>query len=302
MLSLLGFGKRRRTSKKSKKSKSAKGRKPDSRLLKICKRLKIKVTLKRGSKRVYKSTRVLKKATVKKLRLIKKKKLLQKKKLQKKKKSSRRSRIGSRRVKRSSMKTMSEMEFGRHRRRAAFGNCAYSKPMNMVSFGRRKAKSVKSRAAAMKAFKAFYRRHCRSSAMGRRMRFGSGGNPALSNSMGYEFCPSGMGGVLGATSTGLFPSPCGPMNTAQAAAEAAVQLPDYSNTPMATTMASTMAPTMAATMAPTMAATAEATNATAFGYRRPYKARRKCYGKGKSRYCLKAKPKRSELYYRRRRV
>ena len=38
-------------------------------------------------------------------------------------------------------------------------------------------------------------------------RFGSGGNPPLSASMGYEFC-SGGGGVLGANSTGLFPSPC----------------------------------------------------------------------------------------------
>jgi len=44
--------------------------------------------------------------------------------------------------------------------------------------------------------------------MSRRMfGFGNGGNPALSASMGYEFCPGG-GGVLGANSTGLFPSPC----------------------------------------------------------------------------------------------
>jgi len=39
----------------------------------------------------------------------------------------------------------------------------------------------------------------------RRYRFGS--NPPLSNSMGYEFCSNG-GGVLGANSTGLFPTPC----------------------------------------------------------------------------------------------
>ena len=44
--------------------------------------------------------------------------------------------------------------------------------------------------------------------MSRRMfGFGNGGNPSLSASMGYEFCPGG-GGVLGANSTGLFPSPC----------------------------------------------------------------------------------------------
>jgi hypothetical protein len=42
--------------------------------------------------------------------------------------------------------------------------------------------------------------------VGRRYRFGSG-NPPLGSSMGYEFC-SGGGGVLGANSTGLFPSPC----------------------------------------------------------------------------------------------
>jgi hypothetical protein len=41
----------------------------------------------------------------------------------------------------------------------------------------------------------------------RRYRFGNGGNPPLSGSMGYEFC-SGGGGVLGVNSTGLFPSPC----------------------------------------------------------------------------------------------
>ena len=41
----------------------------------------------------------------------------------------------------------------------------------------------------------------------RRYRFGNGGNPPLSQSMGYEFCSNG-GGVLGANSTGLFPSPC----------------------------------------------------------------------------------------------
>jgi hypothetical protein len=41
----------------------------------------------------------------------------------------------------------------------------------------------------------------------RRYRFGNGGNPPLSQSMGYEFCSNG-GGVLGANSTGLFPTPC----------------------------------------------------------------------------------------------
>ena len=49
----------------------------------------------------------------------------------------------------------------------------------------------------------------------RRYRFGNGGNPPLSASMGYEFCSNG-GGVLGANSTGLFPTPCTPQAPAAA--------------------------------------------------------------------------------------
>jgi hypothetical protein len=50
----------------------------------------------------------------------------------------------------------------------------------------------------------------------RRYRFGNGGNPPLMASTGYEFC-SGGGGVLGANSTGLFPSPCMGGSTPKAA-------------------------------------------------------------------------------------
>jgi hypothetical protein len=82
-----------------------------------------------------------------------------------------------------------------------FGN--YMDPM--MQFGKRRRGAKTSRKTAMKAFSSFYKRHC----AGRRgSRFGSGGNPPLNMSMGYEFCPNGMGGVLGANSTGLFPSPC----------------------------------------------------------------------------------------------
>jgi hypothetical protein len=57
-------------------------------------------------------------------------------------------------------------------------------------------------------------------------RFGhGGGNPPLYQSMGYEFCDLGSGGVLGANSTGLFPSPCTSMSMAQAKKEAAASLP-----------------------------------------------------------------------------
>jgi hypothetical protein len=50
MALLLGFGKKRKSTKK-----------PPTKLLKLCKKLKIKVTIKRGNKRVYKKTTLLKK-------------------------------------------------------------------------------------------------------------------------------------------------------------------------------------------------------------------------------------------------
>ena len=64
--------------------------------------------------------------------------------------------------------------------------------------------------AAYNAPSAAYKRVMGKSAFGKRRRrygFGNGGNPPLNASMGYEFCSNG-GGVLGADSTGLFPSPC----------------------------------------------------------------------------------------------
>jgi hypothetical protein len=285
MLSLLGFGKRRRRSTKSRKSakKGGRGRKPPAALLRMCKKYKVKTTVKRGTKRVYKKARLLKK-----LCMRKKKMMLKKKKSSKKSRKVRR----TRRVRRSRFggaldeaynmnggknfmfgascgsKYNDSMVFGRTRSPKSkfssaakefsgfykdncgnsFGgildNIVASKnlpiPKPVVSFGKKRSPKM-SKPAAMKAFKQFYRRYCHSSKMGGRFRFGSGGNPPLSG--GYEFCPSGQGGVLGANSTGLFPSPCTP---------------------------------------------------AAFGRR--YGGRRKCYGKGKSRYCLRLKPKRKDLY------
>lgn len=255
---LFGFGKKRRRSTKSKKG-GKKARKPAAKLLRLCKKLKVKTTVKRGSKRVYKSTRILKKLCSKKMRMNKKKKMSFGRRKSRKVRSSKRS-------KRSTMEELDDMEFGR---RSRFGSsCGGSASMmntdpKVMNFGKKRKGTRKiSKPAAMRAFKQFYRRHCRSSAMGRRFRFGSGGNPMLSQSMGYEFCPSGMGGVL--ATTGLFPSPCTPFNQAQATAEANATLPEYTTTP-----------------------------AGAFGRR----YRRKCYGKGKSRYCLRMKPKRKDLYY-----
>jgi hypothetical protein len=163
------------------------------------------------------------------------------------------------------------MKFGRRSRFGSQCNGSASMMNNepkVMNFGKKRKGTRKiSKPAAMKAFKQFYRRHCRSSAMGRRFRFGSGGNPMLSQSMGYEFCPSGMGGVL--ATTGLFPSPCTPFNQAQATAEANATLPEYTTTP-----------------------------AGAFGRRyKPRTYRSKCYGKGKSRYCLKLKPKYKDLNF-----
>jgi hypothetical protein len=193
MYSLFGFGKKRRSRRKVSRKGSRKGSrkmsaKPPSRLLKICKKYHVKATMKRGSKRVYKSIAVLKKACIKKVKAA---------------------------MKAAKRKT----SFGMRRRRCGamgFGASRFGK-------GRGRGGSRKvSKAAAMKAFRQFYKRHC-----ARGSRFGNGGNPPLSASMGYQFCPSGMGGVLGANSTGMFPSPCTSMNTSQAMAEAAVALPVY---------------------------------------------------------------------------
>jgi len=260
---LFSFGKKRRSVRKS----SKKGSKPPAKLLKVCKRLRVKATVKRGGKRVYKKKSVLKKLCLRKLRIIKKKKMMLRKKLLAKKKAAKKTRKGSRRVKRVRSR-MGGMEFGARRprsmsriyrigspfettnfgRRSRFGaSCGgmYSAPMTTgamsfgrnisfggqnfggMEFGKRRKSPKMSKAAAMKAFKAFYRRHCAV----RRSRFGNGGNPPLNASMGYEFCPSGMGGVLGATSTGLFPSPCKVFNPMEKAAEDQVILPAYEKPP-----------------------------------------------------------------------
>ena len=57
------FGKKRRVAPKSKVVK-----KPSAKVLKLAKKLKIKVTLKRGGKRVYKSTKALNKQIKKALK------------------------------------------------------------------------------------------------------------------------------------------------------------------------------------------------------------------------------------------
>jgi hypothetical protein len=246
MLSLFGFGKKRRSAPKKSSKKVKKSVKPPAKLLKMCKKLRVKVSLKRGGKRVYKKAKVLAKQCKRKLRMIEKAK--------KARKGTRFGASNSRKVRRSRFGSSSTMD-GYHMmpngkmmadRDMMFGaSCGASNMMNNrdmmfgasklrfagrtmgtdMEFG--KKRKVVSKAAAMKAFKQFFRRHCKSTVrMGRRTRFGNGGNPPLYQSMGYEFCDLGSGGVLGANSTGLFPSPCHKMNMKQARAEESVVLAD----------------------------------------------------------------------------
>jgi hypothetical protein len=226
MLSLFGFGKKRKSSRKDTKSrkstKAGKAKKPPAKVLRMCKKLKVKTTVKRGSKRVYNKASLLMKMCKKKLRMLKKHKAALKKKS---------SRMGARKSGRKPLNAFHRRKsmFGMHsgvyldgqmgfgaKRKISFGSA--------MEFGKKRKSTPKvSKADAMKAFKAFYRRHCSSSVRGNR--FGNGGNPNLFESMGGEFCQTGDGGVLGNRSTGLFFSPCTPYNAKQAATERAVVLP-----------------------------------------------------------------------------
>ena len=280
MLSLFGFGKRRRKTTR-KTSKKTGHKKPPARLLKICKKYHIKTTRKVGGKRVYKPVKVLAKACLKKAMAAKKHRKTAHRKTGHRKTGHHR--VHRRVHRRSGMfgedvvKPGCGSKFGEqatpvyrrrsttfgnqmmhdkkamfgnqmmddkkamfgnqmmHDKKAMFGNQMMHDKKEMFggmdmpfvkqapSFGKRRGGGSKvSRAGAMKAFRSFYKRHC---AGMRRSRFGSGGNPPLGMNMGYEFCPSGMGGVLGAGSTGLFPTPCTSMNQAQAQAEANLTLP-----------------------------------------------------------------------------
>ena len=256
----LNFGKKRRVSKRRVSKRSmAKHHKPPTKLLRICKKYRVKATKKVGGKRVYKSVAMLKKLCLRKARALRKKlmkmhkkmsKMHKRKKVSKHKKVSKRKPVVRRRRDMefgmakpemgAAMFGMAKPEmgaammFGKRRRVAAnyrkpvvrrrrdmmFGmhdktNMAgamfgMAKPeMAGAMFGKRGRVAARrpahTRKAAMKAFRSFYKRHC---AGHRAMGFGNGGNPMLSASMGYEFCPNGSGGVLGANSTGLFPSPC----------------------------------------------------------------------------------------------
>ena len=230
MLSLFGFGKRRRKVKKG-------GKKPSKKLLSICKRYGVKAM----SKGKYRSTKTLKKMCLKKVMVIYKKMVKNVRKTHfgakggknGRKSGSRMSKCGSAfGAKRKSSCKSCPLTFEQAKKKVAALakkkdlDVKYCKDLKLIreeyggtlgkrctklingctsAFGkRRRAKKASSRKVskkhAMKAFNKFYKTHCRS-----RSRFG--GNPPLAMSMGNEFCSNGSG-VLGYNSTGLFPSPC----------------------------------------------------------------------------------------------
>lgn len=127
VLSLL-FGKRRRVKKRSaKKSKfgrkstkkpAKKAKKVPLALRRKCKKCGIKLTVKRGSKRVAKSEKLLKKQLAKKMKMMKKKKAAAKKK------AARKSKLGKRRRKRrktTRKKKTVKRKRKRRRRRSGYG-------------------------------------------------------------------------------------------------------------------------------------------------------------------------------------
>ena len=63
------FGKKRKATRKSRKV----NKKPPAKILRMCKKLKIKTTVKRGKRRVYKKVSVLKKLIARKKKQIKRK-------------------------------------------------------------------------------------------------------------------------------------------------------------------------------------------------------------------------------------
>jgi len=69
----LGYGKRRRRRRRKKRSFGKKAKKPSAALKRLCKKHKVRLTLKRGKKRVYKSEAMLKKQCKKAMKRKKKK-------------------------------------------------------------------------------------------------------------------------------------------------------------------------------------------------------------------------------------
>jgi hypothetical protein len=171
--SLFSFGKKRRVHKrKSVKRKS--GRVLPAKVLKLCKKLRIKCTKKVGKKRVQRSMKVLMKLIKRKIKSLKKKMM-----------KRRKSRFGAGSCSSGPMVPQSGA-FGRRTRRRRVRRSRKVKEMAM-EFGKKRRVS---KVAAMKAFKKFYKAHARS------LRFGAGGLMGSSSTGGPNMMSGG-----GTTST-----------------------------------------------------------------------------------------------------
>jgi hypothetical protein len=228
----LFFGKKRRR-RTAKKAKSVK--KPPARLLKICKKYRVKATKKVGKRRVYKSIAVLKRLCLKKARALKKKLIKMAKRSKKTGKKSKRATTRTRRRRTRSrfgdesgcpegdikcirewFKKKERSNFGdesgcpegdikcirewfkKKERESNFGVCAPGYTYKVYPDGESRCAKF----GAMRRLPMFGNRRGRYG-------FGSGGNPDLNAAMGYSFCSDGNQGVLGSNNTGLFPSQCG---------------------------------------------------------------------------------------------
>ena len=230
VFNFFGFArKRRRTHRKHRTTRhrsvrrtAIKSKKPTKTLLNLCKKYGIKVSVKSGGKRRYKKVSVLKKQCEKKMRS------LIKNHPDRRKQKTRRSRFGGRLaeiMRRYPKSTTTAKTIGAlaaaYALRAAYheGKGRYYPGEGNTSTPGGARRRAQKDMAIIRAGGEYVRglpgrfRSSQSKMIPQvvtpfgRNRFGSGGNPPLSASMGYEFC-SGGGGVLGANSTGLFPSPC----------------------------------------------------------------------------------------------
>jgi hypothetical protein len=236
-----GFGRKRRSTRRKVTRRRKVVRKGSKKglsrsLLSLCKKYHVKCTKKVGSRRVRKSATVIKKQLRRKIKsLIKRASKF----------GARKSSFGRhtrpRRVRRTRRVTMpmmavapvavrrSRMQRARsymrgvgasvYRRRRALGALAGLGALAAgAGAGYRYSPSFRGRvnsgvtSARDRYFKVRGRGYFPRAAFGKRRRvryrkYHFGSNPPLSNSMGYEFCSNG-GGVLGANSTGLFPTPC----------------------------------------------------------------------------------------------
>jgi len=229
-----GFG-RKRTTRRRKVGRKGSKKAVSRTLLSLCKKYHVKCTKKVGSRRVRKSSAVIKKQLARKIRsLIKRASKF----------GSRKTHFGvkHRHAAHRKVRSMSSVPVAPTRltrgqrimahirkRRGVYGALAGAALTGAALAGARRAGYItlggtgkasrqagaardyaKGRVDAAKAYMAA--RRAAPAAFGKRRRvryrkYHFGSNPPLSNSMGYEFCSNG-GGVLGANSTGLFPSPC----------------------------------------------------------------------------------------------